>query len=188
MAILIARRRLGTLPSTILDVLVNIPMIIPSIALGFSLKMFWTENFAFIPEIGLLIFAHLSITYPYFVRSMSAAVERIPKELEEAARTLGARPLSVFKTIIFPLTKYSLLAGAIMMFTRSVDETGATLAVVTQLKTAPVLLAEDWVKPFLENPNTAPVTSLEIGLGCGFLVIFSFIILLILRFIARGRS
>jgi len=183
MAILIARRRVGTVPSTILDVLVNIPMIIPSTALGASLGIFWMENFAFVPEIWLLIFAHLSITYPYFVRSMSAAVERIPTELEEAARTLGARPFSVFKTIILPLTKYSLLSGAIMMFTRSVDETGATIAVVKELKTAPVLLVQ-WVGLL----KSGEITSLDMGLGCGLLVIFSFIILLILRFIARGRS
>jgi thiamine transport system permease protein len=183
MAILIARRRVGTVPSTILDVLVNIPMIIPSTALGASLGIFWMENFAFVPEIWLLIFAHLSITYPYFVRSMSAAVERIPTELEEAARTLGARPFSVFKTIILPLTKYSLLSGAIMMFTRSVDETGATIAVVKELKTAPVLLVQ-WVGLL----KSGEITSLDMGLGCGLLVIFSFILLLILRFIARGRS
>ena len=184
MAILIARKRLGTVPSTILDVLVNIPMIIPSIALGFSLGIFWTENFSFIPEIWLLIFAHLSITYPYFVRSVSAAVERIPMELEEASRTLGARPFSVFKTIILPLTKYSLFAGAIMMFTRSVDETGATLAVKDKLSTAPVLLF-NWVTN-TEMPVSA--TQLDISLGCAILVAFSFIILLILRFIARGRG
>jgi len=182
MAILIARRRIGTVPSAILDILVNIPMIIPSTALGASLGIFWKENFAFAPEIWLLIFAHLSITYPYFVRSMSAAVERIPIELEEASRTLGARPFRVFKTVILPLTKYSLLAGAIMMFTRSVDETGATIAVVTELRTAPVLLV-DWVNLLQQGK----LTSLDMGLGCGFLVIFSFIILLILRFIARGR-
>ncbi len=74
MAILIARRRLGKTLSTILDVMINIPLIVPSIALGVSLGIFW-QNFAFIPEIGLLIFAHLSITYPYFVRSMAAAIE-----------------------------------------------------------------------------------------------------------------
>jgi thiamine transport system permease protein len=87
MAIIVARRRFGTLSSAILDVLVNIPLIVPSIALGVSLKFFW-NNFAFIPEIWLLIFAHLAITYPYFVRSMSAAVERISVDLEEASRTL----------------------------------------------------------------------------------------------------
>jgi thiamine transport system permease protein len=184
MAIIVARKKFGALSSTILDILVNIPLIVPSIALGVSLKFFWVGTFAFIPEIWLLIFAHLAITYPYFVRSMSAAVERISVDFEEASRTLGAKPLGVFRTIILPLTKYSILSGAIMVFTRSVSETGATLAVVTSLKTAPVVLV-NWVKP--KAPNL-PASPLEIGLGCGFLILFSFIILLTLRLFARGKG
>jgi thiamine transport system permease protein len=179
MAVLIARKRLGTALSSILDVLVNIPLIVPSIALGISLNIFW-KNFAIMPEIVLLIFVHLSITYPYLVRSMVAAIERVNMDYEEAARTLGGRPFTVFRTIILPLTKYSLIAGAVMVFTRSVSETGATLA-VTKLKTAPVLLVS-WVK------GPVPATSLEIGLGCGILIVFSFIILLALRLFARGKG
>jgi len=178
MAIVVARRKLGKLPSVILDVLVNIPLIVPSVALGVSLAIFWKENFAFIPEIWLLIFAHLAITYPYFVRSMAAAIERISTELEDAARTLGAKPFSVFRTVIFPLTKYSMLSGAVMVFTRSVSETGATM-VVSRLVTAPVLLV-NWVN---EGVPTA-----TLGLGCGLLVLFSFVILLVLRFVVRGRG
>ncbi|MCJ7430881.1 ABC transporter permease subunit, partial [Candidatus Bathyarchaeota archaeon] len=87
MAIIVARRKLGALPSAVLDVLVNVPLVVPSIALGISLAIFWKANFPFMPEMVLLIFAHLAITYPYFVRSMSAAVERISPDLEEAART-----------------------------------------------------------------------------------------------------
>ena len=183
-AIIVARRKFGALPSAILDVLVNIPLIVPSIALGVSLKFFWKETFTFIPEMLLLIFAHLAITYPYFVRSMSAAVERISVDLEEASRTLGAKPLGVFRTIILPLTKYSILSGAVMVFTRSMSETGATLAVVTTLKTAPVFLV-DWVKP---KPPQLPASPLEIGLACGFLILFSFIILLTLRLIVKGKG
>jgi thiamine transport system permease protein len=179
MAIIIARKRLGNLSSA-LNILVDIPIIVPSVALGVSLRFFWKETLVFIPDIWLLIFAHLAITYPYFVRAMSAAVERISIELEEASRTLGAKPLGVFRTIIFPLTKYSMFSGAIMVFTRSVSETGATLA-VTQLKTAPVFLV-DWVK------GKVAVTPLEIGLGCGFLILFSFVILLALRLVVRGRG
>jgi thiamine transport system permease protein len=186
MAIIIARRKIGNGPSAVLDMLVNIPIIVPSVALGASLAIFW-ENFAFIPDIWLLIFAHLSITYPYFIRSMSAAVQRISMELEEAGRTLGAKPLGVFRTIVFPLTKYSMLSGAIMVFTRSVSETGATL-VVSNLKTAPVLLAKYWVLPFMEDPLSAPVTRAEIGLGCGFLLVLSFAILLVLRLATRGEK
>ncbi|MDI6847590.1 MAG: ABC transporter permease subunit [Candidatus Bathyarchaeia archaeon] len=191
MAIIIARRKVGKGPSAVLDVLVNIPIIVPSVALGASLGIFWKENFVFIPEIWTLILVHLCITYPYFVRAMSAAIERISIELEEAARTLGAKPLGVFRTIIFPLTKYSMISGAIIMFTRSVSETGATLAVLgveSPLVTAPVLLAKKWVIPYITDPNTAPATRAEIGLGCGFLILLSFIILLVLRLVTRGKE
>jgi len=180
-AILIARKKIGSSLSAILDVLVNIPLVVPSIALGVSLGIFWKENFAFMPEMLLLIFAHIAITYPYFVRAVSAAVERISVDLEEASRTLGAKPSGVFRTIIFPLTKYSLFSGAIMVFTRSVSETGATLAVVTTLRTAPVVLV-DWVK------HIVPATPLDIGLGSGFLILFSFIILLVLRLMVKEKG
>ncbi len=179
MAVLIARKRWGAGAATTLDVLSNIPLIVPSIALGSSMSIFW-RSFAFIPEVALIVFAHLSITYPYFVRTMVGAVERVTMDLEEASRTLGGRPFTVFRTIILPLTKYSLFAGTIMMFARSVDETGATLAVVTTSKTVPVLLV-DWVR------QTVPASPMDIAVGAGFLVLFSFIILLVLRLVVRGR-
>jgi ABC-type sulfate transport system permease component len=111
---------------------------------------------------------------------MSAAVERISLDMEEASRTLGAKPLGVFRTIILPLTKYSILSGAIMVFTRSISETGATVAVTT-LQTAPVVIV-NWVK------QKVPATPLEIGLGCGYLILFSFIILLALRLVVKGKG
>jgi thiamine transport system permease protein len=184
MAILIARKTFGRLPSTILDSLINVPIIVPSIALGISLKFFW-QGISGIPDFLLLVFAHLAITYPYFVRSMSAAMERINVEMEEAARTLGAKPFTVFKTIVLPLAKYSILSGAIIVFTRSVSETGATLAVTSKLETAPVLLVS-WVNS-LRGVTTpiSGVNALTVGLACGFLILFSFIILLALRLLTR---
>jgi thiamine transport system permease protein len=181
-AIIIARKKAGKFMSSIFDILVNIPLVVPSIALGVSLAIFWKSSLA-LPEIVLLIFAHLAITYPYFVRSMSAALERISPDMEEAARTLGAKPLGVFRTIIFPLTKYSMLSGAIMVFTRSVSETGATVAVIaanSPLQTAPVLLV-NWIK------KVVPATPMDIALASGCLVLFSFIILLALRLVV-GRK
>jgi thiamine transport system permease protein len=187
MAILIARKTFGKFPSAILDTLINIPLIVPSIALGISLKFFW-QGLPGIPEFLLLVFAHLSITYPYFVRSMSAAMERINVEMEEAAKTLGARPFTVFKTIVLPITKYSILSGAIIVFTRSVSETGATLAVTSKLVTAPVLLV-NWVNSVrgIITPISG-VNALSVGLACGFLILFSFLILLVLRFFTRKRK
>lgn len=189
-AIAIARRKLGTFPTAALDILVNIPLIVPSVALGASMTIFWSQTFTFIPELVLLVFAHMAITYPYFVRSMSAAVERVGIELEEASRTLGAKPLGVFRTIIFPLTKYSLLSGAILMFTRSLSETGATNAVISAtspLKTAPVILV-NWLTTWINKPDNGLFTLSDIALGSGILILLSFIILLILRLVVKGRG
>jgi thiamine transport system permease protein len=180
MAILIARKKFGRVPSLILDTLVNVPIIVPSIALGVSLTLFW-QGITGLPEFVLLVFAHLAITYPYMVKSISAALERINPDMEDAAKTLGAKPFTVFKTIVLPLTKYSMLSGAIMVFARSVSETGATLAVSSKIPTAPVVLV-NWVK------GVVPATPMEIGLGAGILILLSFIILLSLRFVTREKG
>ena len=184
MAILISRRTFGKTVSAVLDTLINVPIIVPSIALGVSLKFFW-QGVPGIPAFLLLVFAHLAITYPYFVRSMGAAMERISIEMEEAAKTLGAKPFTVFRSIVLPLTKYSILSGAIIVFARSVSETGATLAVSTNLVTAPVLIV-NWVNAIrgVASPIQG-VTALTVGLACGILILFSFIILLVLRLITR---
>lgn len=184
MAILISRKIFGTWPSVILDTLINVPIIVPSIALGVSLRFFWS-NLSGVPEFLLLIFAHLAITYPYFVRSMTAALERINIEMEEASKTLGAKPLTVFSSIVWPITKYSILSGAIIVFTRSVSETGASLAVAQQLQTAPVLIVK-WVNSVSGPAAAIPgVDSLTVGLACGLLILFSFVILLVLRLLTR---
>ena len=172
-AVLIARNRMGSRTTKTVDALVDLPIIVPSLALGVSLNFFW-GNMGSLPEFWVLVIAHSTITYSYFVRAMSASVQGIPTELEESARTLGAFPLHTFRKITLPLTKYSILSGAILVFTRSVDETGATSAVSKVLKTAPVLLV-DWIR------GTVPVTPSQRALGIGFLVLTSFLALVALR-------
>lgn len=179
-AIIIARNRFGQRVTKIVDALVDLPIIVPSLALGVSLNFFW-RNMGALPEFWVIVLAHTTITYSYFVRAMAASIQSIAPELEEAARTLGAPPLRVFRKITIPLTKYSLLSGAILVFTRSVDETGATSAVSKTLKTAPILLVS-WIQ------GTVHVTGAERALGVGFLVATSFLALVILRLIALRRT
>jgi ABC-type spermidine/putrescine transport system permease subunit II len=178
-AILIARNRFGRRTARVIDALVDLPIIVPSLALGVSLSFFW-RNLGALPEFWVIVLAHITITYSYFVRTMAASIQGIAPELEDAATTLGALPLRVFRKITLPLTKYSLLSGAILVFTRSVDETGATSAVAVTLKTAPILLVS-WIK------RTVPVTPAERALGVGFLVATSFLGLVMLRLVAIRR-
>ncbi len=144
MAILITRGRFRGL-SKVLDALVNVPYIVPSAALGISLMLFWSAQKALVPsEIVLVTLAHVAFTFPFVVRNVVGALEQLDPATEETARTLGAKPVQVFRRVLFPAIRPAILAGSIMAFTRSLGETGATLAVSTEVKTIPILIV-DWL-------------------------------------------
>jgi len=140
LAILITRgkfRRLGKL----LDALVNIPYIVPSAALGISLSLFWGSQRAIVPsDVVLVTLAHVAFTFPFVVRNAVGALEQLDSATEETARTLGAKPVQVFRRVLFPAIRPAVLAGSIMAFTRSLGETGATQAVSSSTETIPILI------------------------------------------------
>ncbi len=128
--------------SSALDSLVNIPYIVPSAALGFSLFLFWKPlvDSGTLPVLAVIILAHVGFTIPFVVRNAVGALEEMDPGLDETSRTLGAKPLQSFRRVTFPVIKPAILAGSIMAFTRSVGETGATQAVSPQAVTAPVYI------------------------------------------------
>lgn len=140
-AILITRGRLRWL-GRILDALVNIPYIVPSAALGISLSLFWSAQQAIVPSLIVLVtLAHVAFTFPFVVRNVVGALEQLDPAAEETARTLGAKPVQVFRRVLLPAIRPAILAGAIMAFTRSLGETGATQAVAgTGIETIPLLI------------------------------------------------
>ena len=171
MAIFVARKSKWMSP--LLETLVTVPLIVPTSALGFSLAIFWRpyKGMLAMPDFWLIVFAHLAFTYPYIVRPIAAAIEGLDPTYEEAARTLGAKPATVFRTVVLPIVKPSVLAGAIMAFTRSLGETGATMAVVPTAVTAPVYIVDLVVRQ----------TYSEAALACVFLITISYLLMLALR-------
>jgi len=161
-----------------LDVLVNVPLIVPTAALGFSLGQFWTDQ-SLVPSVPtlLIIMAHVAFTYPLVVRNVAGAVEEIDPSYEETARTLGAKPIQGFRRVLYPMIKSSILAGAIMAFTRSLGETGATQAVVADVVTAPVYIVD------LVSSNQFYLA----GLACIILIVVSYAAMLFLRYMTRKK-
>lgn len=140
LALYIARHH-GSKPAAVLDELVNIPLIIPTTALGLSLALFWGgANSTGAVAVVLVILGHISFTYPLVVRNITGAVEEVDPAMEETAQTLGAKPLQAFTKILFPIIKPSVIAGAILAFTRSLGETGATVAISGAVNTVPVYI------------------------------------------------
>jgi thiamine transport system permease protein len=136
MALLIGRNKYGVGP--IFEFLTDMVMVMPTVALGLSLDMFW--KLFQLNEFLVLAMVHISFSYPYIVKPVAASIRDLDKNLEDAARGLGATPFKVFRTITLPLIMPSILAGAVMAFMRSLSETGATMAVSKTFKTIPVLI------------------------------------------------
>ena len=137
MAIILSRNNFRG--KRILDMLVDLPMAVPTSALGFSIMLFWAI-FGINPGQLLIIFAHVAFTYPYIVQNLKIAIDSINPKLEKAALTLSASKLTVFRTINFPLLKEGLIAGIILALTRSLGETGATVICAGLVETAPLLI------------------------------------------------
>jgi len=146
LAFIIVRRKWGR-AIAILDTLLDVPIAIPSAALGFTIFLFWGPQGInlFYPGFFMILLVHITFTFPYMVRPIIGVLERSNKGVEEAARTLGASNLTVFRKITLPNIKQGIIAGGIMVFTRSIGETGATIVVMGGIRTIPVLIV-DWVE------------------------------------------
>ena len=70
---------------------------------------------------------------PLTVRAMRLSIEAVDRRLENAARTLGAGPWRVFRTVTLPLSVPGILAGAVLGFARSIGEFGATITFVSNV-------------------------------------------------------
>jgi len=96
------------------------PITIPWIVTGLSVLVFYNI-------IGLngtytgIIIGHVVISLPFVVLVTSSQLYGFDQSLEEAAMTLGAGKLTVFREVTFPLIKPGLLAGFIFAFAFSFD-------------------------------------------------------------------
>jgi putative spermidine/putrescine transport system permease protein len=65
---------------------------------------------------GAVLFSMAVFTFPFMVMNIGAALANVDPMLEEAARTLGAKPWQIFTRILFPLSWSGIVAGFLMCF------------------------------------------------------------------------
>ncbi len=135
-ALLLARGRFaGRSP---LDALVHLPLVLPPVATGYVLLILLGRNGPLgrpLAEMGILFafdwtgaaLASAVMAFPLMVRPIRLAIESIDPEVDEVARTLGARPLLRLVRITIPLAGPGLIAGAVLGFAKALGEFGATI-------------------------------------------------------------
>lgn len=109
-----------------LNTLVILPALVPETILGVGLLV--AIKAVDQPRTSLLlVLGHILLAVPYVVLIAQARMVGIRRVYEEAALSLGASRLASFKEITLPLLIPAVVAGALLAFTISFDNTSASL-------------------------------------------------------------
>jgi len=136
---LLARREF--MGKWLIDSLVTLPMILPPTVTGYILVLllgkrgiigqilFNLTGITLLFTWQVAVIAAFVVSLPLMIKTTTAAIEAVDKELEYVAYTLGKSELETALFITLPLAKKGILAGVILSFARAVGEFGATLMV-----------------------------------------------------------
>ncbi|WP_417694805.1 sulfate ABC transporter permease subunit CysT [Roseibium sp.] len=122
----------------LLDALVDLPFALPTAVAGISLVALYDKSGwmgSLLEGMGLKVaytwwgiaLAMVFTSVPFGVRTVQPVMESLSHDIEEAARTLGARDWQVFRHIVFPQLWPSFITGASLAFARSLGEFGAVI-------------------------------------------------------------
>jgi sulfate transport system permease protein len=117
----------------LVNAVVDLPFALPTIVAGVTLLALYGPqggigvNLAF-TRAGILL-ALLFVTLPFVVRTVQPVLLELDRDMEEAAASLGARRLAIFRRIVFPNLLPAILSGVALGFARAVGEFGAVVLV-----------------------------------------------------------
>ena len=104
-----------------------LPIVIPEICMGVAMLAFfarigWPSGLVWPFNLGSIIIAHISFSFPFVAMVVRARLANFNRELEEAAKDLGASEWETFRDVLIPFMRPGLVAGGLLAFTLSLDD------------------------------------------------------------------
>jgi molybdate transport system permease protein len=138
----------------LLDALTHLPLVLPPVATGYALLVLFGPRGALgriLAQGGVVLAFHWTgaalaagvMAFPLMVRPMRLAIEAIDREVDEAARTLGAGFFARLARVTIPLAGPGILAGAVLGFAKALGEFGATITFVAAIPGETLTLPSD---------------------------------------------
>lgn len=159
----------------VLDPLIMLPLGSSAVMLGLG---FILSFGAWLTSPLLVPFAHTLVALPFVIRALQPAIVSIPERLRQAAASLGASPLEVWRNIDLPILRRATLSAATFAFTVSLGEFGATLLLSRpEYPTIPVA-----IERFLSQPG-----GLNYGQAMAMATILMFLTLVSILLIEKFR-
>jgi sulfate/thiosulfate transport system permease protein len=117
----------------LVNAVIDLPFALPTIVAGLTLLALYGPqspigvNVAFTRT--AIVLALLFVTLPFVVRTVQPVLLELDTEMEEAARSLGASELTVFRRVVLPNILPGILSGVALAFARAVGEIGALVII-----------------------------------------------------------
>jgi sulfate transport system permease protein len=151
----------------IVNSVIDLPFALPTIVAGITLlALYGTDS-----PVGIsaaftragVVMALLFVTLPFVVRAVQPVLLELDREMEEAAASLGARPLTIFRRVILPNLTPAILAGAALAFARAIGEFGSLVLLSGNLpfKTQ---VASLFIFSQIESGNTTGAAAVSVTL------------------------
>src|SRR5204862_3724091 len=88
------------------NALIDLPFALPTIVAGLTLLALWGPASPFGINVAYtraaVVLALLFVTLPFVVRAVQPVLLELDTEMEEAAASLRARPLALFRRVVLP--------------------------------------------------------------------------------------
>ena len=124
----------------LVNAIVDLPLALSPVVVGLSLFLLYGREgwFAGLPvqvlfALPSMILATIFVSLPFVVREVVPVLREIGTEQEQAAATLGASGLQIFRRITFPAIRWAVAYGVVLTTARSLGEYGAVAVVSGRL-------------------------------------------------------
>jgi sulfate transport system permease protein len=111
------------------------------------------------------------VSFPFVVRAVQPVLQEMALDMEEAAKTLGARPFTIFRRIVVPTITPAILTGAALSFSRAIGEFGS-IAIISGNIPFKTQVASVYIYGELESYNQQGALGLSVVLlFCSFIIL-----------------
>jgi putative spermidine/putrescine transport system permease protein len=155
--------------------LLTLPLAFPGVVVGFMVillagrqglithvsQALTGEPVVFAYSMSGLFLGYVYFSLPRAVLTVMAAAETIDPSLEEAARSLGARPGRVFLDVILPALMPALIAASSITFATCMGAFGTAFTLATRIEVLPMVIYTE----FTLGANLAAAAGLSLFLG-----------------------
>jgi sulfate transport system permease protein len=166
--------------------LIDLPFALPTIVAGLTLLALYGPNgpvginIAF-TQTGIVL-ALLLVTMPFVARSVQPVLLELDRDMEQAAASLGAGPLTIFRRIIFPNLLPAIIGGSGLAFARALGEFGSLVLISGNIPFQDQV-ASFYIYSQIESDNRQAAAAVSL-----LLLVLSLVALLVLSAVERWTS